>query len=133
MGSAAPQHDRLRLTVLREANAAGERLEAIAERTGSGQSLEAAARVDAILSQVRQEGDAALLELTERFDGVRPDPLRIPTEELEAAWSATPADLQDALRLAHRRILDFHRRQTPADLDITGEHGERLGRALASR
>ena len=118
----------LQIELLRDAEQAGQRLEAIAERTGSGQSREVAQRVDAILEQVQQQGDAALLELTERFDGVRPDPLRVPVEEIEAAWAATPADLQEALGLAHRRILDFHQRQLPNDLAITGEHGERLGR-----
>ncbi|MFZ9148281.1 MAG: histidinol dehydrogenase [Vulcanococcus sp.] len=128
MSSAASQHETLRLMLLRDTEAAGERLEAIAQRTGSGQSQEAASRVDAILEQVREQGDKALMELTERFDGVRPDPLRIPKADLEAAWNATSSDLQAALRLAHQRILAFHQRQTPADLDITGEHGERLGR-----
>ena len=86
------------------------------------------ARVEAILTQVKTQGDQALLELTERFDGVRPDPLRIPQERLATAWQATPAPLQEALRLAHQRILAFHQQQLPADLAITGPHGEQLGR-----
>ena len=118
----------LHLELLRDPEAAGNRLEAIAARTGSGQSRDAEARVSAIIEQVQSQGDAALMELTERFDGVRPDPLRIPAEELAAAWQATPPDLQEALRLAHRRIVDFHQRQKPADLDVSGVHGERLGR-----
>ena len=118
----------LQIELLHDVEAAGHRLEAIAERTGSGQSREAAERVDAILEQVRSQGDAALMELTERFDGVRPDPLRVPAAELAAAWAATPTDLQEALQLAHRRIVDFHQRQKPADLQVTGVHGERLGR-----
>jgi histidinol dehydrogenase len=118
----------LRIEVLHDAQTAGARLEAIAERTGGGQSGDAAQRVEAIIAQVREQGDAALLELTERFDGVRPDPLRVPGEELAAAWEATPSDLREALRLAHRRIVDFHQRQKPADLSVTGVHGEKLGR-----
>ncbi|MEY3751114.1 MAG: histidinol dehydrogenase [Cyanobacteriota bacterium] len=118
----------LRIELLHDAQVAGARLEAIAERTGGGQSREAAQRVDAIIEQVQQQGDAALMELTERFDGVRPDPLRVPAAALEAAWQATPEELQEALKLAHRRIVDFHQRQKPADLAVTGVHGERLGR-----
>ena len=118
----------LQIEVLHDAQVAGARLEAIAERTGGGQSGEAAQRVDAIIAQVREQGDAALLELTERFDGVRPDPLRVPAEKLAAAWEAPPSDLREALRLAHRRIVDFPQRQKPADLSVTGVHGERLGR-----
>ena len=107
---------------------AAERLSAIAERTSGGRMQEEMARVEAILTQVQTQGDQALLELTERFDGVRPDPLRIPRERLAAAWQATPAALQEALRLAHQRILAFHQQQLPADLAITGPHGEQLGR-----
>ncbi|MBU6354614.1 MAG: histidinol dehydrogenase, partial [Cyanobacteria bacterium REEB498] len=116
------------MATLHDLEQAGARLEAIAQRTDSGQSREAAGRVDAILEQVQRQGDAALLELTERFDGVRPDPLRVPQGQLEAAWNATPTDLQEALKLAHRRIVDFHQRQKPADLAVTGVHGEQLGR-----
>ncbi len=118
----------LNVSVLRDAEAAGQRLEAIANRTEGGASRDAAQRVDAILEQVRQDGDQALMALTERFDGVRPDPLRVPAADLEAAWAATPGDLQDALRLAHRRILEFHQQQRPADIAVSGVHGERLGR-----
>jgi histidinol dehydrogenase len=116
------------IAVLRDAEQAAQRLEAIAQRTSGEQSREAAARVEAILEQVRLEGDRALLELSERFDGVRPDPLRIPRADLAKAWAECPSDLRAALELAHRRILDFHQRQKPADLAVTGAHGERLGR-----
>jgi histidinol dehydrogenase len=68
------------------------------------------------------------MELSERFDGVRPDPLRIAPERLEQAWRATPAPLQQALELAHGRIERFHRQQRPADLAVQGPHGESLGR-----
>jgi len=113
---------------MRDLRQAGERLEAIADRTGGGRMREEEERVTAILEQVRLQGDAALLELSERFDGVRPDPLRIPPERLEQAWEATPARLRQALELAHERILAFHRRQRPSDLVMEGPHGESLGR-----
>lgn len=128
MTSVAAPSTALLLTCLRDPAAAAERLAAIAGRTQGGASEQAAALVDAILQQVRREGDAALLSLTERFDGVRPDPLRIPPERLASAWEQCPPPLQEALRLAHGRILDFHQRQVPADLSVTGPHGESLGR-----
>ncbi|MGB5135612.1 MAG: histidinol dehydrogenase [Prochlorococcaceae cyanobacterium] len=103
-------------------------MEAIAGRTGGDQMAAAAASVEAILEQVRRDGDHALLELTQRFDGVRPEPLRIPPERLAAAWEACDPQLREALELAHRRILEFHQRQLPSDLDVEGPHGERLGR-----
>jgi histidinol dehydrogenase len=118
----------LSIASLRDHSAGAERLAAIAGRTSGGRMKEETARVEAILSQVQEQGDQALLELTERFDGVRPDPLRIPPERLAAAWEATAPALQEALRLAHQRILAFHEQQRPADLAVTGPHGERLGR-----
>ena len=108
--------------------AAASLLEAIAGRTAGAGLRREEERVAAILEQVRERGDAALLELSERFDGVRPDPLRIPADRLEQAWRDTPAPLQQALRLAHDRILAFHQRQRPDDLTLQGPHGERLGR-----
>lgn len=116
------------IACLRGGSDAEARLEAIAGRTGDGRMREQQERVEAILEQVRSGGDAALIELTERFDGVRPEPLRLPQERLAEAWERCPAPLRDALSLAHRRILDFHRRQMPTDLRVEGPHGERLGR-----
>ena len=120
----------LSISCLRDdgSNAAADRLATIAERTSGGRLREEMVRVEEILARVQAEGDAALMELTERFDGVRPDPLRIAPQRLADAWQATPAPLQDALRLAHQRILAFHQHQLPTDLAVTGPHGELLGR-----
>ena len=116
------------IACLSDPDLAAARLQAIAGRTSGAQMAEAAQRVEAILKQVANEGDRALLELSERFDGVRPDPLRIPADRLAAAWHATEPSLREALEQAHSRILDFHQRQLPADLKVTGPHGELLGR-----
>lgn len=118
----------LELEVLSDLAAAARRLDQIADRTNSGQAEAAIKTVDAILAQVRTEGDRALLDLSERFDGVRPDPLRIPLQQLKAAWNQCDSRLKAALELAHERILAFHQIQLPSDLDLTGPHGERLGR-----
>ncbi len=118
----------LELEVLSDLAAAARRLDEIADRTNSGQAEAAIKTVDAILAQVRSEGDRALLDLSERFDGVRPDPLRIPIEQIQAAWNHCDSRLKTALELAHERILAFHQIQLPSDLDLTGPHGERLGR-----
>lgn len=118
----------LSITCLDQAAAAAARLQAIADRTGDGRLRQEEEKVASILEQVRSGGDRALLDLSERFDGVRPEPLRLPAERLRQAWEATPARLREALELAHQRILDFHRRQRPQDLSVEGPHGERLGR-----
>ncbi len=67
-----------------------------------------AGEVAAILSEVRSDGDAALRRLTERFDGLRIDDLRVPAEEIQSALRRVPGELQDALDVAHDRILAYH-------------------------
>ena len=54
--------------------------------------------------------------------------MAVSPEALEQAWTSLPTNLRDALDLAHRRITDFHQRQRPSDLAVTGPHGEQLGR-----
>jgi histidinol dehydrogenase len=64
--------------------------------------------VAAIIDEVRGGGDAALRRLTERFDRATVDDLRVPVSELQDALSRVPAELQDALGVAHDRILAYH-------------------------
>ncbi len=73
------------------------------------------APVRAIVEDVARRGDEALLEYTERFDGVRwaAGELQVPEAELEAAWRSLPAPDRRALELAHGRIRAFHERQRP--------------------
>ena len=95
------------------------------------------AAVATIIDDVRKRGDAAVIELTKRFDrlDLTPATMRVSAGEIAAAAKAcTPAAL-DALRFAHQRIEAYHRKQIPADLDYTDAAGVRLGarwRALAS-
>lgn len=73
------------------------------------------AEVQALLAEVRAGGDAALLDLTERFDGVRPDPMRVPAGEMEAALAALPPLLREALEAARSNVLAYHREQLHPD------------------
>ena len=70
--------------------------------------------VAAIIAEVRAGGDAALRRLTARFDGVEIDELRVPEEEIQAALARVPAALQDALDVAHDRILAYHAHEAAA-------------------
>ena len=116
------------LKVLGDSPQAEQRLDAIAARTEGDGQAEAAHRVDAILAEVRRDGDEALRRLTERFDGVHLDDLRVSAEAIDTAWTLTPPALQAALELAHERIVAFLRLQIPRDLELVGPFGERLGR-----
>ena len=85
--------------------------------------------VRAIIGEVRAEGDAALVRLSQRFDRVDLGALglRVTPEEIAAAVEACRAEDLEALRLAHTRIRDFHERQLPQDLRFTDEAGVELG------
>ena len=77
-----------------------------------------------ILAQVRTGGDAAVVALTERFDGVRLGraELRVPQSHLEAALAAIPPALRGALEAARDSVAAYHRTQMHPD----GNH-ERQG------
>ncbi|MFK7837703.1 MAG: histidinol dehydrogenase [Sulfitobacter sp.] len=82
-----------------------------------------------IIADVRDRGDAAVIELTETFDHVAltPDTLRFSAEEIAAALDEVPAADKAALELAATRITDYHQRQLPEDAHWTDESGATLG------
>ena len=93
--------------------------------------------VAVILAEVRERGDAAVLEYTERFDrlSLLPEELRIAEREIGTAKAACAEAELAALAEAAARITDYHRRQVPEDLDYRDAAGVRLGHrwtALAS-
>ncbi|MCU1496350.1 MAG: histidinol dehydrogenase [Acidimicrobiales bacterium] len=73
------------------------------------------AAVKEILADVRERGDDAVRDLTERFDGTRPEQLRVPAEAIEAALDAVDPALRRALQLAADGIRDFHEQQLVGD------------------
>lgn len=81
-----------------------------------------------IVQVVGRGGDRALLRYTERFDGVRPDPLRIPTERLRAALESVQAARVDALERARRNLERFHDPQRRTERRVTVEPGVEVWR-----
>jgi histidinol dehydrogenase len=74
-------------------------------------------RVAQILADVRERGDVAVLEYTQRFDGVNADSvaaLEIPRTELLAALDAIPPAQRSALEAAAQRVRSYHERQLDA-------------------
>ena len=64
-----------------------------------------------IVTDVRDRGDEALLEYTERFDGLRPDPVRVPLEEIREARTALDREVEEAFRVAIENVRFFHKRE----------------------
>ncbi len=87
------------------------------------------AAVAAILADVRARGDAALIELTRRFDRQDLDAagLRLSDAEIAAAADACPQDVRAALEAAAARIRAFHETLLPRDFRFTDAAGVSLG------
>ncbi|MAU51942.1 MAG: histidinol dehydrogenase [Roseovarius sp.] len=85
--------------------------------------------VAAIIADVRARGDAAVIELTERFDrlALTPETLRFSPGELAALVAQVPQAERAALELAAARIRAYHERQLPESASWTEESGAVLG------
>jgi histidinol dehydrogenase len=85
--------------------------------------------VRGIIADVRSRGDAALVELSNKFDraDVTAKTLRVTPEEIAAAGAEVTAAQKAALDTAASRIEAYHRRQLPADDSFTDETGAKLG------
>ncbi|MEL7976235.1 histidinol dehydrogenase [Isoptericola sp. F-RaC21] len=81
---------------------------------------EAVQAVTPIIADVRARGAAALRDLSERLDGVRPEHLRVPASALAAALDGLDPQVRAGLEEAIRRVRAVHAAQVPA------EHATRL-------
>ena len=82
-----------------------------------------------IISDVRRNGDRALIELSRKFDRIDLDKIgmRVSAAELDAAAGACDKRALDALALARDRIAAYHQRQKPSDDRFTDSLGVELG------
>ncbi|MUV90054.1 histidinol dehydrogenase [Halapricum sp. CBA1109] len=79
-----------------------------------------------IVDRVHEEGDVALREFCEEFDGVSVGSFDI-TDAAETAYEDIDDDVREAIETAADNIRTFHERQVPEDWDVE-EDGRRLGR-----
>ncbi len=92
-------------------------------------SVEVGDTVSAIIADVRARGDAALIELTAKHDGLTltADTIRFTDAEIEAAAKATAPEVYAALETAHARITAHHEKQKPEDHIYEDALGVTLG------
>jgi histidinol dehydrogenase len=85
--------------------------------------------VAAIIADVRARGDAAVIELTARFDrlALTPETLAFTPEEIAAEVARVPHEDRAALESAAQRIRAYHVRQMPQDARWTDPEGAELG------
>ncbi len=83
----------------------------------------------AIVRDVQARGDEAVAEYTKRFDGFDPMEIgfQVGRDEIDAAETACPEDVRDALTLAASRIRAYHERQRPEAVSYTDDAGVTLG------
>ena len=82
---------------------------------------------EAIVDDVRTNGDAAVRAYCEKFDGSCPDSFRVPDELIEKASSMVDPEFLEGLELAHRQIREFHEREVQQSMFTTRADGTILG------
>jgi histidinol dehydrogenase len=80
-------------------------------------------KVRNIVEKVRKEGDKALIELTEKFNGVKLKRIRVTEKEIELAYEAVEDSIIDALEVAKSNIVKFHS-ITSVERDIKIDFGD---------
>jgi histidinol dehydrogenase len=92
-------------------------------------SEEVGSVVTSILADVKARGDAAVIDYTARFDKLplTPSTLAFTADEIAAAEARIPADVREALHIAHDRIRAHHEKQKPLDHVYQDHIGVTLG------
>jgi histidinol dehydrogenase len=108
-----------------------EKLQHILNR-GVGLNNDILTRTDAIIREIRERGDAALIEFTARFDGVQltPETLRARRQDIEELAAQVDDDLISAMREAIANIRHYHEHQLTGDWEIERANGVRLGQRI---
>ncbi len=107
----------------------GEPAESLLSR-GTEQKKDVTAVVADILHQVKERGDEAALDWTEKLDGVRPQSLLVTEGEMDRAFAGLAPELLDTLRLSARNIEAFHEKQKHPGFIHCGEDGVVMGQRV---
>lgn len=80
-----------------------------------------------ILENVKQNGDKAVLEYAEKFDGVKLASLKVTAEEIDAAYAAADPEFIKTLEMSAENIAAFHEKQLHNGFTMTDKAGVILG------
>ena len=81
-------------------------------------SVDLTAQVRAIIAKVRAQGDSALRELSQQFDGLADNPLTLTQAQQALQLSKLSAECKSAIELAYDNIRKFHAAQLPRDIEV---------------
>lgn len=89
-------------------------------------------KVDEILANVRENGDTALFDYTEKFDGtsVTPETIRVTDEEIEEAYKQVDQTLLEVIRKALANIRSYHEKQVRYSWFDSNPNGTLLGQKV---
>jgi len=104
-------------------------LERLLERS-PGHASDVSTTVRRMITDVRERGDATLVEMAKRFDGVELADIEVPRDLWDAALGAMPVEVRQALLRAADNIRSFHAAQIPRDVILDVEPGVRMTRAV---
>ncbi|EKO3440875.1 histidinol dehydrogenase [Vibrio fluvialis] len=107
--------------------------DSILERPAIADGVNITAAVSEVIAKVRAEGDAALLELTAKFDRVTPESIRVTQDEIDAASERLSDEMKQALEQAYTNIAKFHKAQKPQPIKVETMPGvvcEQVTRAI---
>lgn len=82
-----------------------------------------AATVSAIIADVKRYGDQTLLDLTEKFDGIKLDSVVLSADKKAATLKTLKADAKAAIELAYNNITKFHQAQVAEDISVDTTNG----------
>lgn len=74
-----------------------------------------------VSDDIRERGDAAVLEYTAKFDRVplTQDKIKVTAEEIEAGYQRLDAETREAIAYAAKNIKNFHEKQMPEEMWFT--------------
>lgn len=118
----------MRLQISNWANLADEQRNALLRRPAASQDASIREEAAAIVAAVRADGDAALIDLTRKFDGATLGVLRVTEAEINAASEQLTTEQLAAIDLAIANVQRFHEQQIPSPISIETMPGVRCER-----
>jgi len=97
--------------------------ESLLQRPAITEGANITAIVSDVIADVRQRGDDALLDLTEKFDKIRPEAIKVSTNEVDAAAARLSGEMKQALQQAYDNIATFHKAQKQKTLRVETQPG----------
>ncbi|SDG73412.1 histidinol dehydrogenase [Vibrio xiamenensis] len=97
--------------------------DSILERPAITEGANITAAVADVIDNVRRNGDQALAELTEKFDKVKPESIRVSSQEIEQASARLSDTMRQALEQAYANISAFHKAQKPQPIKVETQPG----------